>query len=255
MLRVFICDDDPKQRERIADAVKKYALIENMDMRVALTAEDAGTLLQHLEKHPNNPAMNDFGLYFLDVDLQSDVSGIQLAAQIKALEPFAFIVFITSYAELSHLTFRYKVEALDYISKDFADEMMRRVRECLDMAYKRYQMAGTTLHGEHSSSFPLKVDGTIHMIPMGEIMFFEAHPTLDRKVTLHMRNREVDISDTLKNLTQSLPEFYLCHRSYLVNVRNVRDIDTRLGVAKMANGQTVLVSTRKMKELAERVKV
>jgi len=255
MLHVFICDDDPKQRERIAEAVKKYAMIENMDMRVALVAKDADTLLQYLEKHPNNPAMNDFGLFFLDVDLQSDVSGIQLASRIKAQEPFAFIVFITSYAELSHLTFRYKVEALDYISKDFADEMMRRVKECIDMAYKRYQMAFAALHGEHTGCFPLKVDGTIHMIPMSEIMFFEAHPTLERKVTLHMRNREVDISDTLKNLTQSLPEFYLCHRSCLVNVKNVIHIDTHLGVAKMANGHTVLVSTRKMKELIERVKV
>ena len=255
MLRVFVCDDDPKQCERIAEAVKKYAMIENMDMRVALAVGDANTLLQYLEKHPNDPAMNDFGLYFLDVDLQSDVSGIQLASKIKEREPFAFIVFITSYAELSHLTFRYKIEALDYISKDFADEMMRRVKECIDMAYMRYQTAFTALHGEHASSFPLKVDGTIHMIPMSEIMFFEAHPTLERKVTLHMRNREVDINDTLKNLAQNLPEFYLCHRSCLVNVRNVRDIDTRLGLAKMANGQTVLVSTRKMKELAERVKV
>ena len=57
-------------------------------------------------------------------DLGADINGINLGEEIRQLDPTGYIIFITTHAELSHLTFKYKVEALDYIIKDdFSEDL------------------------------------------------------------------------------------------------------------------------------------
>ena len=50
---------------------------------------------------------------FLDIDLSSNMIGINLAATIREYDPLAKIIFVTSYTDLAYLTFLYKVEAMD----------------------------------------------------------------------------------------------------------------------------------------------
>lgn len=52
------------------------------------------------------------------------MNGFELAQEIRKFDPRGFIIFITTHAELSYMTFTYKVEALDYIIKDDIDLSM-----------------------------------------------------------------------------------------------------------------------------------
>ncbi|MBA5760556.1 response regulator, partial [Escherichia coli] len=57
------------------------------------------------------PRHQGMGLYFLDIDLgQPDMNGFELAQEIRKFDPRGFIIFITTHAELSYMTFTYKVE-------------------------------------------------------------------------------------------------------------------------------------------------
>ena len=253
MLRVFICDDDPRQRELIETTIKKHICIENLEIGIALTADNPNMLLDYLDKHPNDPKLNDCGLYFLDVDLNDEMNGIQLAAKIREREVFAHIVFITTHAELSYLTFRYKIGALDYIIKDRQQEVSHHIKECVDTAYKYYLSASITSHNTSKGNFPLRLGDTIEMIPLDEIMFFEAHTIMSRKLILHMRNRQIEFPGNLKKIAEALPDFYFCHKSYLVNMDNIKHADIRQGIVEMVNGEKVLISKRKAKEFIIRL--
>ncbi|MCL2841841.1 MAG: response regulator, partial [Oscillospiraceae bacterium] len=111
------------------------------------------------------------GLYFLDVDLQSDLNGIELGAEIREIDVSATIVFITSHANLLPQVFRYKVEAMEYIVKDSpAEEIEKRVIECMQLAYQRY------LGGKHTQVkyFTAKIGDQMLNIPFDDILFFES---------------------------------------------------------------------------------
>ena len=51
------------------------------------------------------------GIYFLDVDLKSDINGIKLGSKIREKDTRGFIIFTTTHLEMSYFAFKYKVEA------------------------------------------------------------------------------------------------------------------------------------------------
>ena len=124
MLSIFICEDNQSQRERMEAIVRNYILIENYSMELTLSVGSPSELLDYLEVHPAKNA-----LYFLDVDLQHEMNGILLAFELRKLDAFGKIVFITVHAELSYLTFKYRVEALDYIIKSSKNDIANRRKD------------------------------------------------------------------------------------------------------------------------------
>jgi len=67
------------------------------------------------------------------------MNGIDLGTKIREAAPPAKIVFVTTHAELAHLTFKHKIGAQDYIVKDRPNEIKARIDECIASAYKQYQ--------------------------------------------------------------------------------------------------------------------
>lgn len=132
MLPVFICEDNRMQRERLTKYIEDYIMVEHFDMKLELSTGDPFELVSRMPTHQG------MGLYFLDIDLgQPDMNGFELAQEIRKFDPRGFIIFITTHAELSYMTFTYKVEALDYIIKDDIDLLHDRVLACMKQAEER----------------------------------------------------------------------------------------------------------------------
>ena len=112
MLNVFICEDNTIERNKFEKIIKDIIMIENLDMDVSLSTGNPEDILSYLD---NNSVS---GLYFLDIDLKNKINVLKLAEKIREYDPRGFIVFVTTHAEMSYLTFIYKVEAMDYIIKD-----------------------------------------------------------------------------------------------------------------------------------------
>lgn len=121
MLKVFICEDNNLQRDKIKSTVENTIIIENLDMKVALSTGKTQDIIDYLENNKGS------GLYFIDIDLNSDMNGIQLAERIRQYDPRGFIVFVTTHGEMSYLTFIYKIEVMDYIIKDDYSNVGERI--------------------------------------------------------------------------------------------------------------------------------
>ena len=100
-------------------------LIEQLDMQLACASTTSGKILEQAKKSENT------GVFFLDICLQSEMTGLILAQELRKIQPRCFIIFITSHSEMSILTFQYKVEALDFIIKDSSENIRKRIHECL----------------------------------------------------------------------------------------------------------------------------
>ena len=196
-------------------------------------------LLEKLESSRNT------GIYFLYIDLNSSMNGMKLAQQIRLFDPRGFIIFITAHSELSYMTFQYRVEAMDFVLKDNPAEAELKIKECLLNAMERYTLQTNRTH----KVYTIETNGRKISIDYEDILFFETSGNI-HKVILHAKDRQIEFSGTIKELTNELGgDFVRCHRSFLVNQKNIKEIDTKNRIVHFSNGETCLMSTRMMKGL------
>ncbi len=220
MLNIFVCEDNGIQRQTIVQIIQNTVLIEELDMRLVLDTEDPYVLLEKVRTSQNT------GIYFLDIDLNSDMNGMKLAQQIRLSDPRGFIIFITAHSELSYMTFQYRVEAMDFVLKDNPAEVKVKIRECLLNAMERYTLQTNKTH----KVYTIEVGG--------------------RKISVDYDDRQIEFSGTMKELTGRLDDnFVRCHRSFLVNKKNIKEADAKKRIVYFDNGESCLMSTRMMKDL------
>ena len=239
MLDIFVCEDNAPQRRSVVQIIQNTVLIEELDMKLVLDTGDPYTLLEKVKTSQNT------GIYFLDIDLNSDMNGMKLAQQIRLFDPRGFIVFITAHSELSYMTFQYRVEAMDFVLKDNPAEMKVKLRECLLKAMERYTLQTNKMH----KVYTIEAGGRKISVDYDDILFFETSGNI-HKVILHAKDRQIEFSSSLKDLTSTLDNnFVRCHRSFLVNKKNIKEIDAKNRIIHFSNGETCLMSTRMMKGL------
>lgn len=241
MLKVFVCEDNKEQREKFSSIIKDIVLIENYDIELALATSSPDELLEYISNNDGT------GIYFLDIDLKASISGLELATKIRKYDPRGFIIFITTHAEMSYLTFLYKVEAMDYIIKDNYNNIKERIHQCIVDAEEKYSAKSTELQ----KIFSIKSDDKIINIEYNKILFFETSPTI-HKVIVHAINRQIEFYAKMKDIEDKLDSsFYRCHKSYLVNKNNIKEIDLNNRCLYMINGEECLISTRALKGITE----
>lgn len=223
MLDIFVCEDNAVQRQAIVQIIQNTVLIEELDMQLVLNTGDPYVLLEKIADSTNT------GIYFLDIDLGSNINGMKLAQQIRLSDPRGFIIFITVHSELSCMTFQYRVEAMDFILK----------------AIERYTLQTSRTH----KVYTIETGGRKISIDYDDILFFETSSNI-HKVILHAKNRQIEFSSTIKELINALGgDFVRCHRSFLANKKNIKETDTKNRIIYFTNGETCPISTRMMKGL------
>lgn len=244
MLRIIVCEDSEIQREKINNFIENTIIRENMDMELSLSTDNPKKVIELIEL-----SSNFNGVYFLDVDLKANINGIQLAEKIREIDPIGSIIFVTTHAEMSFLTFQYKVEAMDYIIKDNYKNIKERIESCLIAAYKKYTKSITT----NNKIFSIKSEDTIINIKINDILFFETSDQI-HKVKVHEENRQFEFYANMKDVESKLDEnFYRCHRSYIVNIKKIDCINKKDRIIIMTNGEECYISTRYLKGLIEKI--
>lgn len=239
MLKIFVCEDNEKQRAVISQTVKDIIMIENLDMMFELDTADPYEIIEIIKNDSSS------GLYFLDVDLQCDINGIKLGEDIRKYDPRGFIIYVTTHAEMSYLTFKYKVEALDYIIKDDFEEMRNRIHKCILNVNEKYCSKVTDIQ----RYFSIKTNDKIINVLYRDILFFETSPNV-HKIVLHANNRQIEFYGKLNDIKSELDDrFARCHRSYIVNKERIRIVNKKERNIEMDNGQECLVSVRGLKNL------
>lgn len=237
MLSIFVCEDHPAQRRAIVQIIQNTILMDELDMRLVLDTEDPYMVLETVRENQNT------GIYFLDIDLNSSMNGLKLAQQIRLFDPRGFIIFITAHSELSYMTFQYRVEAMDFVLKDSPAEAKVKIRECLLNAMERYTLQTNKTH----KVYTVEAGGRKISVDHEDIFFFETSVNI-HKVILHARDRQIEFSGTIKELAGTLGgDFVRCHRSFLVNKNNIKEIDSKKRIIYFTNGESCLMSTRMMK--------
>ena len=239
MLAIFIIEDNELQRKNMEEAILDQIEKEGLLAEVKMSTGDPYECLNYLETNPNIR-----GLYFVDIDLKREMDGIELGKIIKEKDPNGRIVIVTTKGAMAYFTFTYKLEVLDYIVKESAEEVLNKMKRCLKIAYERYLKAD----GCKTPKLELKVGANIRRISMEEVCFIEPSDK-EHNLLLHTLTGEIEFRGRIQTIEESNPNLVRVHRAYLVNMDNVKEFDEQLKRLEMVNGAFCDVAVRRMSEV------
>ncbi|MBZ2120479.1 competence system response regulator transcription factor ComE [Streptococcus timonensis] len=218
-MKVLILEDIIEHQVRLEKTLNEIS----KEMNIPISYKTTGKVREFME-YVENEEVNQ--LYFLDIDINGiEKKGFEVAQFIRHRNPYAIIVFITSRSEFATLTYKYKVSALDFIDKDINDRLFKeRVAECI--VYTK----STLLENQSVVDyFEYSFKGNDICLPYHDILYIETTGT-SHKLRIIGKNFSKEFYGTITDIQEKDKEsqrFYLAHKSFLVNVGNIKDIDRK----------------------------
>lgn len=212
-LRIMIAEDERLAREELI-----YLLSKEPDVELVPSAASGVEALELAQKHKPD-------VVFLDIEMP-EMDGIQAAHRLVEMNPRPFLIFTTAYDQYAIEAFQ--LEAVDYLLKPYAEE---RLRQTLERIRGRKAEAGSEVRtkaplGPPFKSGKLLVDDGTRMVVLEAELFLYAVKE-DKVTRIHMADgRSYAAKQTLQELEERLgPSFFRPHRSYLVNLDYIYEIE------------------------------
>ncbi|MFQ7125343.1 MAG: LytR/AlgR family response regulator transcription factor [Eisenbergiella sp.] len=235
MIPIYLCEDDKNQLDLLASTIEKYIFIQGYDMEIVCRAASPHDLLSALAPKAET------AVYFLDIQLGSDMDGIELAAKIRKNDPRAFIIFTTTHSEMAMTTFRYQVEPLDFLVKD-DPQYTFQILHCLKNIIEKSSVPAPDIR------LHLHLPDQDLFLPVSEILYIQS--TAAHRITIHTVNGIYQCGGSLNETMSRLDDsFFLCHKSALVNTRHIRSIFRRPCYIELDGGATCPCAQRRFKQL------
>ena len=209
--KIAICDDQQSELDLLSTFVELWSKQTNIQINIEIFPS-AESFLFDYEEH------KDYDILLLDVEMK-ELSGIDLAKQIRKENKWVEIVFITSHFEFAGEG--YEVDALHYLVKPVNKEKLFSV---LDKAVERLQV--------EPNAVVLACAGETIKLFEDDILYVEAFL---HYISIYTTKKEYKVKKNLSVFEKELSEcFYRVHRSYLVNLNAVVRI-SRTTVALKGN--------------------
>lgn len=238
MLPIYICEDEDSIRQHISSHISTYYEMhpEYEKPKISAFSEPHG-LLTSLPETP------DMGIYFLDIHLNSDMDGLELARVIRSRDPRGFIVFVTSHTEYASRTFKLQVEALGYIIKD-SPHLNASLSVTLTKIHERHAVFQKSSLDNPRLQF--RSNRHIHYYFASELIAIMT-TEYSHRIKILTVDGSLDLSGSLNQIKRSLPSshFIQCHRSCIINKNHVRSYDAESHMVELSNHMEVPVSREK----------
>ena len=245
MAKIIIIDDEAPARELIRHYLQAYP-----DVEIVAEADNGFAAMKFIKEF--NPH-----LIFLDIQMPK-LTGFEM---LELLDNPPEIIFSTAFDQYAIRAF--ELNAVDYLLKPYSKE---RFDAALQKALMRIH-SGTSVHPAlqmfHNTMAPqpetltriaVKDRQQIHVIPVGDIDYFEADGDY---VKLHTAKKSFLKERTMKYFEENLPKHFIrIHRSYIVNVNEVSKIELYEKESYrvyLKNGEMLKASSNGYKVLKEAV--
>jgi DNA-binding LytR/AlgR family response regulator len=206
---ILIVEDEPLIADNIA------FILEDEGYKVVGKAIDVEEALELIEN--TKP-----GLILLDISLDGDEDGVELAHIINQKYQIPFI-FITSHSDKLTINRVKKTNPCGFIVKPF-----KAAEVISTLAIVTYKSANkhSGIQHENKESFFVKQGHDLVKIKYADILYVKAD---DNYTLIVLKDTQILASLNLKSLAEKLPknEFIRIHRSYMVNISKITRISHR----------------------------
>ena len=199
----------------------------DIDAQVSFISDNAKDTLDFISN-------NHIDVAILDVNLNSNISGIDLAKQIRKNNKNMYIIFSTGHLEYSLLA--YTVKTFDYLPKPITIERLEitinRLLEDMQSSNKKY----------------IKIDNKTILNPE-EINYIKKD---GMKLVFCSNSDKHESYNSFNKIKNILPDnFVRCHKSYMANINNIININTKNNIINFDNNLSCEIGKKYKNNLME----
>jgi len=247
-MRALIVDDEPLARAALSRLLKR-------DGGIAIIGEcgDGESAVKSIRQMKPD-------VVFLDVQMP-EMDGFQVI-ECVGVEEMPATIFVTAFDKYAMRAF--DASAVDYLMKPFLPDRLSRAlsrardrwqnRQDKDAAKRLFALLDNRYASDYMRRIAVASGGRIVFVTVEEIDWIGAE---DNYAMLHVGRRVYEVRETLQSLTEKLDpsEFIRIHRSTIVNVRRIREVQPWFQgshIIVLQNGEELRMS-RYQKDAADRL--
>lgn len=203
MLSFVVCDDNKAILDRLVKMLESLFIKHHFDAEVSFASTDAISTLQYVEN-------NTVNALFLDIDLKSKISGLDLAEKIRKNNKQVYIVFTS--AHLEYILKAYQYKTFDFMPKPITVERLE------DTVLRMMDDMGSN---DNKSHF-IRLNNRNTIINENSVNFIKKD---GMKLVFYTDNRIYETYSSFNKISEELPSnFVRCHKSYIANINKITDV-------------------------------
>jgi len=213
MLNFVICDDNQNAINRFIKMLESIIIKHNLDGQISFSTTIPTELLSYIEN-------NHIDVAILDIDFKNEkTSGLKIAEEIRKRNKNTYIIFITAHLEFGLIAYKYKT--FDYIAKPIT---LERLEDTILRLFEDIK--------EDNEKY-VRLNNNKTIIPENNIKFIQKD---GMKLVFHTDTRDYTTYNSFNKIGSNLPkQFVRCHKSYIVNLKKISDIDVSNNVITFSN--------------------
>lgn len=220
LIRIAIVEDEPTERDRIKVYLEEIAQEDQTQFDIEQYSSGMAFVMR---------GMKDYDLVLMDIDMPN-LNGIETAKALRKVDQSATLIFVTNMAQ--YAISGYEVNAIDFILKpvnrySFAIKIKRAISRTAK---------------KNDNAIQIKMDGTIFLVHMYQIMYLEVD---GHYVIFHTTQGDYKEYTTLKPAQKRInsSHFVQCNQSFLINMKYIESVSRE----SVTVGGTIIYISRKMK--------
>ena len=232
MLNFVICDDNLNILDRLEKLLENVFIKNNLEGRVAFKFDNFEDLLSCFDSEEH------IDVLLLDINLKSQKNGLDLAEEIRKKDKNVYLIFTTGHLEYAMIAYKYKT--FDYLAKPITYERLEdTVKRLFDDIYglpKKY----------------IKIDNKNTLVDETQIQYIKRD---GMKLNFHTSSRDYESYSSFNKIQDKLPDnFVRCHKSYIVNLDNIKNVDPVSLTVSFNNDTFCNIGPKYKKEFMEVIK-
>lgn len=221
MINFVLCDDSIPALNRLNKMLETIFINNNIEGNICLKASNPQEVLSYVSNYKVD-------VLFLDINLNSNLTGCDVADIVRKENKNIYIVFLTGHLEYALLAYKYKT--FDYISKPIVDERLEEtvLRLVDDMTSERINY--------------IRLNNNRTIINADDVNYIKKD---GMKLVFCTKDGTYETYSSFSKFEDCLPvNFVRCHKSFIVNINNITKLKTNENILELKNNQSCTIGAK-----------
>lgn len=207
MINFVLCDDNIMVLSKLKEMLNSIFLKYDFDATVKLATNSTKELIKFVNS-------NRIDVLFMDIDLNTKETGIEIAKLIRKSNKSLYLIFVTAHFE--YIISSFECKTFDFIQKPFTyarlERTILRIFDDIDGFNSRF----------------IDINNSGQIINRDSIDFIEKD---GMKAIYKTINESFESYCSFNQIEPTLPQnFVRCHKSFIVNINNIHHVDSKSNI-------------------------
>lgn len=230
MINVIICDDNKRDKNKVAEIVSKFMDRKKLEYKNYLF-DDYDIKFDNIinQKLPSK-------IYLLDIETPS-ASGIDIARKIRKTDVDCVIIFLTGHEELGNIVLKNDIMFLSFINK--FDDFENRLNNSLNKALVLLKTKRVIRIEDRGVSYTIEINDILYV----------TKDSYERRTVIKTDYAEIKVNQSMQEIMNLLDDrFIQTHRACYINDDRKVKVDRIKKIITFDTGDTIDLLSDKYKK-------